>query len=113
MAKGHPNAPSYSLDYAKELVASGRYGFTKRGRNFVVNHYGRFDLDEICSAIFETMKPEDFHKSEELKALPGTFADIYKGMSYDDVEWYVKFYIDDSGQATVSVWTMCWDGANH
>lgn len=113
MAGRRLKTPSYSLDLAKSLVRSGRYGFTKRGRSFVVNHYGRFDLDEICSDIFERMSQDDFYKSEELDARPGTFADIYRGVVYDEVEWYVKFFIDDSGQATVSVWSLCWDGTNH
>ena len=104
--------PAYSLDVVKQLIKDGRCQFTRRGRKFVQNHY-HFDYQEICSELFERISESDFYKSEELRVIPGVFADIYIGMRYDDTDWYVKFYVDECGEATVTVMTMCWDGADH
>ena len=52
---------------------------------------------------------------QEAESLPQEDALVYKykGMVYDDIEWYVKFYVDGDGCAQVMVWSMCWDGAGH
>ena len=51
-------------------------------------------------------------KSVELEHKPGTWADIYCGMFYDDTEWYVKFFIENE-EPVVEIWSMNWDGAVH
>lgn len=108
-----PQHPAYSLEEARRLVRGGRVSFTKRARRFVQNHYGYFDFNDVSLGVFEAMGDEHFYKSEELEHRPGTYADIYKGMVYDGIEWYVKFFVDEDGEARVEVWTMCWDGAVH
>mgnify|MGYP007039011563 FL=1 len=48
----------------------------------------------------------------ELKNRPGILADVYCGMVYDEIEWYVKFFMED-GVPMLDIWSMNWDGAVH
>ena len=105
--------PAYPLEWAKKLVSEGSIRFTKRGRAFIQNNYDNLDFEEVSLGVFESISEEHYLKTDELEKRPGTYADIYKGMVYDDIEWYVKFYVDGDGYAQVMVWSMCWDGAGH
>lgn len=105
--------PAYSLGRVKELVRKGNINFTKRGRAFIQHNYDDLDFQEVASGVFSSMSEKHYLKTDELEKHLGTYADIYRGMAYDDIEWYVKFYIDEGGSAQVMVWSMCWDGANH
>ena len=111
--RGKRRGPRYPLEQVKALVREGRVGFTRRGRSFIQNHYDNLDFQEVSLGVFESASEEHYLKTEELEKRPGTYADIYRGMFYDGIEWYVKFYVEEDGCAQVMVWTMCWDGANH
>lgn len=108
-----PGRPASSLGRVKELVREGHVCFTRRGRSFVQNNYDNLDFDEIVRCVFESMSEDHYLKSVELEYLPGTYADIYRGMTYDDAAWYVKFYVDEAGCAQVVIWSLCWDGSVH
>lgn len=105
--------PSYDLELVKSYVSRGRISFSKRPRRFIQEHYGYIDYLEVARGVFDAMCREHFVKSDELEYLPGTYADIYSGMEFDGVEWYVKFFMMDGEISQVEVWSMNWDGAVH
>lgn len=107
------NKPSYSLDEARRLVALREVKLGNRARKFLREHYLAEGPTLVVTEIFKAMCERHFYKSEELQFKPGVFADIYKGMIYDDTEWYVKFFIDEDEQEHLEIWTMVWDGATH
>lgn len=107
------SSPSYSLDSAKELARSSRVILASRARKFLREHCVTDGTAKAVRAIFDAMEPKHFVKSEELDHQPGTFADIYCGMVYDDIPWYVKFYIDEDGNENLQIWSANWDGAVH
>lgn len=102
--------PTYDLDEAKGLAAKGSLMLSGRPTRFLANRY--VSVGEAVAGVFAAMGPRHFHKSVELENRPGTWADVYKGMVYDDVEWYVKFFMD-GGEPIVVVWSMNYDGAIH
>lgn len=104
--------PAYDLVKAIALVGSGDVRFRRRARAFLENHYGT-DLISTAKCVLESLEPSDFKECVELEYMPGTYADVYIGGTYDDIEWYVKFYIDEAGSQVVDIWSMVWDGTNH
>lgn len=86
------------------------FGFTYSGLGFLIEHYARADL--VAADVFSKIEEKHFRKSVELERRPGTWADIYCGMVYDETEWYVKFFIEDE-EPVVEIWSMNWDGAFH
>lgn len=106
-------SPSYPLDAAKALATDGRVVLADRARRFLREHCVADGIAKAVREIFDAMGPEHFLKSEELDYRPGTFADIYRGMEYDGIEWYVKFFIDEEGNERLQVWSANWDGAVH
>ena len=105
--------PTYDLSYVKQLVSGGKVSFSRRGRKFIEQHYGLLDFLEVACGVFGAMSSSNFVKSDELEYLPRTYADIYSGMEYDGIEWYVKFFIRDNEISQVEVWSMNWDGSVH
>lgn len=104
--------PAYDLAAARRLVRVGRVSMTMRSRRFVANHVEAPTMEAV-RALFDAMGSDTFRKSVELAARPGTWADVYCGMQYEGMRWYVKFLIDDDGDAAVEIWSMNWDGAAH
>lgn len=102
--------PAYDLCEAKELVANGSMMLSKRPTVFLANRY--VSVGEAAAEVFSAIEPKHFLKSVELDHKPGTWADIYQGMEYDGIKWYVKFFMD-GGEHVVVVWSMNWDGAMH
>ena len=105
--------PSYDLELVKGCVSRGAVSFSRRPRKFIQEHYGFIDYLEVVKSVFNAMRHEHFVKSDELEYLPGTYADIYSGMKYDDIEWYVKFFMRDGEVSQVEIWSMNWDGTVH
>ena len=102
--------PAHDLDEAKRLAESGDYFLARRAQSFVMDHYGT--TGETVRAVFAAIEPRHFRKTVELKNRPGILADVYCGMVYDEIEWYVKFFMED-GVPMLDTWSMNWDGAVH
>ncbi|MDY4521983.1 MAG: type II toxin-antitoxin system MqsR family toxin [Atopobium sp.] len=102
--------PTYDLEYAKQLIADKKAFLTSRARASLTNH-GYTNVQQLISGVFNVMCPEDFYKSDELEKRPGIFADIYKGVWYNNEEWYVKFFIADDGNEHVELWSFKPDGS--
>lgn len=100
--------PTYDLASVKRAVASGDVTLTRRVRSYLTSH-APGGVEETTLGVFGAMRAGHFHKTDELDALPGVMADIYKGVPYDGTEWYVKFFVHD-GLATVDVWSLKEDG---
>ena len=105
--------PTYHLDEIKRLTSSGHLSISRRPRQFILNRYGRTDVGQFVRDIIENIDPEDFYRSDELEVIPGTFADIYRNVEYDDEQWYVKLFINDDGEASVQVLSASWEGYPH
>lgn len=103
--------PTYDLVEVRTLVGRGQTMLSSRARRWPRNH-GWLDIDDLLVRVFDAMGPESFYKSAELERRPGTYADIYKGMTCDETDWYVKFFIDGE-QTVVQVWSLCEDGSMH
>lgn len=101
--------PTYDLDEAKALAARGSMMLSRRPTSFLAERYA--SVSEAATEVFAAIEPRHFHKSVELENNPGTWADVYQGVVYDGIGWYVKFFMD-AGKLVV-VWSMNWDGATH
>ena len=110
--KNSRGKPAYDLDEVRRLVRNGEVRYRKRPRAFLENHYG-CALNETALGVLESLETSDFKECVELKFKPGTYADVYRGGSFDDTEWYVKYFVDETGPQIVDIWTMVWDGAVH
>ncbi|WP_333789952.1 type II toxin-antitoxin system MqsR family toxin [Parolsenella catena] len=108
---GTRNRPTYDLDEVRDLVMADHSRMRSRADRFVRAHYGMM-AREVVRSVFAAMRREHFVKSVELEKRPGTWADVYVRMVYDDVEWYVKFFIDGD-EPTVEIWSLNWDGTVH
>lgn len=104
---------TYSLDDARRLISEGKILFGSRARKFLREHYLAEGSRAVAAQVFRAMDTRHFVRSEELDYRPGTFADIYQGMTYDEIEWYVKFFINEDGNEQIEIWTMTWDGVVH
>lgn len=78
-----------------------------------MNRYGRIDVGRFVVDVVNSIRPEDFYKSDELDVIPGTFADIYRNVECEGDEWYVKLFVDEDGGATVQVLSANWEGYPH
>lgn len=108
---GTRHRPTYDLDEVRGLVMGDQSRMRSRADRFVREHYGMM-AREVVRSVFAAMRHEHFAKSVELEKRPGTWADVYVGMVYDDIEWYAKFFIDGD-EPTVEIWSLNWDGAVH
>lgn len=59
------------------------------------------------------MTEGDFCKSVELVVIPGRFADVYKGMVWDEQAWYVKHYVGEDEADRAVILSVNWDGFIH
>ena len=105
------NGAYYDLAQVKELVSVGRYVMWGRPTSFILNHYGA-PASATLEKIIETMEDRDFTSSVELIKIPGTRADEYM-VSYDDIDWYVKLFIDSDDGVGVQILSCSWDGVTH
>lgn len=99
----------YDLDEIKGLVMKGGFRTSKRVATTLRNH-GYLDVSEVVRGVFSSIEQAHFYKSDELRNIPGVFADIYKGVPWDDVEWYVKFFQQSDGATCVDIWSLKEDG---
>ena len=105
--------PSYSLPLARNHVMRGDFYLAKRARSFITNHYGIGQVAATVQSVFLATRSEHFYKTVELVYLPGTFADVYKGIRYDGIDWYLKFYLAPDDSPTVVIWSINWEGSVH
>ena len=108
---GTRHRPAYDLDGVRSLVMGDQSRMRSRADRFVREHYG-MAAREVVRSVFAAMGHEHFVKSVELEKRPGTWADVYAGMVYDDIEWYAKFFIDGE-EPIVEIWSLNWDGVVH
>lgn len=99
----------YDLGEARCDALRGSFEISRRASGSLVNH-GYLDVREVVGGVFEAMGEEHFYKSDELKNLPGTYADIYKGVPWDGEEWYVKFFRREDGSEVITIWSLKHDG---
>lgn len=104
--------PRYSLAEARAAVARGNVHVTSRPLAWLANH-GYEDVSEVVSGVFASMTRSDYYKTDELKNMSGTYADIYRMVPWDDEEWYVKFFFRSDGKMLLEVWSLNWEGAIH
>lgn len=100
--------PIYNLDQVKQLVREGRYLTSKRVSGYLLNH--GYLIDELVKDVIDSIDEENFEKSDELLYLPGVYADIYRHVECYDEKWYVKFFLDPSGEMQVRIWSLKEDG---
>lgn len=108
--------PTYSLEHAKSLARSGQMFVNGRISRHIRNHYGILDLDDFLVGLFDSIESDDFYKSIELDMpgdLHGVFADVYLPKGYENEDWYVKFTIDEEGNAHLNVLSANTDGYIH
>lgn len=103
--------PSYDLGEVKRFVAQDSFGLAGRAARFMLNHYGE-ESTEAVKGVFAHMEKAGFRKTVELDKRPGTMADVYN-VEFDDVTWYVKFFIDSGSSLRVEIWSCNWDGCIH
>ena len=112
-ARRSSNKPAYALDNVKRLASDGHLSVNRRPRQFILNRYDRTDVGRFVEEIIDSIRPENFYKSDELEVIPGTFADIYRNVEYDGDEWYVKLFVNEDGDASVQVLSANWEGCPH
>ena len=100
--------PCHDLGKIKELVMKSRYRTTKRVRDYILNH--GYDYAETVEDVICSIEEGHYHKTDELEAIPGTFADIYRHVDCYEEEWYVKLFMDDDGTPSVQIWSLKEDG---
>ena len=109
--RGDKRRPSYDLEYAKQEVVRGNTHITNRATNSLTNH-GHTNIKQLVQDVFQAITSDTFDKSTLLEyAKPGTYADVYKGVYYDNEEWYVKFYIDEDGANHIEILSLKPDGS--
>ena len=68
--------------------------------------------------LFEALEPEDSYKTEELRVLPGVWADVYRPVPFIDLEsgesndWYIKFFIEND-TVRLHIMSANYDGCIH
>ena len=99
------NRPKYSFGEISRCLDAKAYFVSRRVASVLESH--GYDVDATIAGVMSEIASASarFHKSGELKKLPGTWADIYF-VDYDDETWYVKFYIEDG----MVVWSCKPDG---
>lgn len=105
--------PTYDLNEVKALASKGCLFINGRATRFIINRYCNIDAGEFVKEIVESIKAENFYKSDELDVVPGTFADIYRNVECDGKKWYVKLFISDDGDAAVQVLSANWEDYPH
>lgn len=103
--------PAYDLAAAKELVRNRLYRVSGRVYRFIRNHWDD-DPNQTIEEVFAAARPGDFRKALMLDALPDVAADVYR-VECGGEEWYLKFFIDDDGEAFVMVLSCNIDGFAH
>lgn len=108
--------PAYDLETVKQLAREGKFSLFKRPFHFIINRYDGADPAEVAVSVIEAIQGEDFHKSDELRNRPGTFADIYNGIEcaeYPEEPWYAKIVLSDSNEMALEIWSLNWEGYMH
>lgn len=100
--------PVNDLATVKELVACGNYVVSKRVMGYLVNH--DYAYDETVEDVVAAIVPGDFFKSSQLKHMPGVYADIYRHVKCYGEEWYVKLFLEATGEAIVLIWSLKEEG---
>lgn len=100
--------PCYDLDLVKRLVADEKYFTTNKVRKILINH--GYVVSDTVADVIQSIRPDDFYKCDELKNNPGVYADIYHHVKCNDEEWYVKYFLNDNGSPSVSIWSLKEDG---
>lgn len=103
--------PTYNLDEVKGFVAQGSFQVGKRATDFIINRYAG-DPNDIVKEVFACMKCSGFRKTMPLEKRPDKMADVY-AVEYDDIEWYVKFFVDENARLRIRVWSCNWDDCLH
>ena len=85
---------------------------SRRPADFIKNHYEGEKLSDVIKGVVESIADDDFRKTMELEKIPGVMADVYKP-TYDDFDWYVKFFLDEDGVVALVVMSCNWDGVTH
>ena len=82
------------------------------------NRIGQYDVAAFVDELFEALEPEDFYKTEELRVLPGVWADVYRPVLFIDPEsgesndWYIKFFIENDA-VRLHIMSANYDGCIH
>ena len=108
--------PAYELETVKQLAREGKFMLFQRPFHFMLNRYDGADPAEIAVSVIEAIQDENFHKSDELKNRPGTYADIYKGIEcadYPEEPWYAKIVLSDDGAVILEIWSLNWEDYIH
>lgn len=93
-------------------IAQRNARITDRPIAWLVNH-GYEDPYEVAAGVFGVMSRSDYYKTDELRAIPGTYADIYRFVPWDGEEWYVKFFFRSDGEMLLEIWSLNWESAIH
>lgn len=107
--RGHP---TYNLKEVKRIVENDEFTYTQRVAEWITNHYEGEDPREIIRDVFSFVEETGFRKTMQLDKRPDVKADVY-GVNYDDITWYLKFFVDDENKVRVRVWSCCWDNTLH
>ena len=100
--------PYHDLDLVKSLVSKKKYRVTKRVSSYLLNH-GYVDQD-IVQNVISSISLSNYYKTNELEHISGAYADIYRHVTYDGEEWYVKLFIDEDQNAYVNIWSLKEEG---
>lgn len=101
--------PTYDFHEAKRLVKQRRFRLLGKAARFIKNRYDGNPADVVVD-VFSSLTSQDFQKTMELDTIPDVYADVYRP-TYDGIEWYVKFYIEN--EVCVVVLSCNWDGCLH
>ena len=101
-------SPRYDLAEVSLLARDRRVLLTRRVTTWLVNH--EYDAARLTTQLLCYLPTRGRWLSTCLLA-NSVSADEYS-VSVDQVEWYVKFYVDKRNRAVV-VWSCWWQGAAH
>ena len=102
--------PAYPVPKVQQLASEGRWVVTIRVRRWLENH--GYPVSDIVHGVMEELDASFFRKTDELRNIPGTMADIYV-VPFDGEEWYLKLFIgSDGGIEIVNIWSLRIEGFN-
>lgn len=100
-------SPKYDLAEVSLLARNRRVLLTKRVAAWLVNH----EYDAGLATQLLCCLPTRGRWLSTCLVANSVSADEYS-VSLDQVEWYVKFYVDERNRAVV-LWSCWWQGAAH
>jgi hypothetical protein len=100
--------PKYDLGEVVRLVRCGRVLLTRRVAAWLANH--EYDAGTLVVLVLKRL-PTHARWLGSCVLANSMSADEYVA-SLDDVEWYVKFYVDEVAGGVV-VWSCWWQGSAH